>query len=72
MDLDPIQMEDKAGFPGKIVAGFSRSLVMKNGKPQERFPPASASEEYNGPFQLDFGGCFFLVSRKNLASILGG
>ena len=37
---------------------------MKNGKTQKRFPPASASEVYNGPFQLDFGRCFFLVSRK--------
>ena len=27
MDLDPIQMEDKAGFPGKIVTGFSTSKI---------------------------------------------
>ena len=55
------------GGLGGIVAGFFKRFFFRDRlwwRMVKRLPQASASEEYKGPFQLDFGGCFSLVSRK--------
>ena len=57
----------QGGFLGGIVAGFFKRFFFRDRlwwRMVKRLPQASASEEYKGPFQLDFGGCFSLVSRK--------